>query len=358
MIGATNRRDILDEAIVSRFETTVEIGLPGAAERLQILKLELAKLSDNIPIPAFVAAATTGMSGRNLSSLAREISTQADKQGGVASEATWQEAIKRYVKAGGTAVDQGAGWDSLVLADDVMERLRSLCETLRNVEEFKEQGFDIPKGALLYGPPGTGKTQIARTLANESGLPFLAASTADLKAGYVGQSGQKTREIFERARGQSPCILFIDEIDAVCPTRGGRSADSFTDEIVLQLLQEMDGVKASSRHVFVLAATNLLDTIDPAVRSRFEEKIEIGFPNQPERQRLFRQMLSKQRVDFDRDAIAAELAQLTSDIAGRDIRSVVQRASQMAVRRAAGNPKALLLTRADLMSAATAQRPG
>jgi SpoVK/Ycf46/Vps4 family AAA+-type ATPase len=125
----------------------------------------------------------------------------------------------------------------------------------------------------------------------------------------------------------------------------------------MQLLQEMDGVKASARHVFVLAATNLIDVIDPAICSRFEEKIEIGYPSQPERQRLFRLMLSKQRVDFDRDAVAEELSQLTDNLAGRDIRACVQRASQSAVRRAAGNPKALMLTRADLLNAAPAARP-
>ncbi len=87
-----------------------------------------------------------------------------------------------------------------MLSADILDKLQTLCTSLRNTEEFKAQGFEVPKGALLYGPPGTGKTQIARTLANESGLPFIAATTADMKAGFVGQSGQKVRELFERAR--------------------------------------------------------------------------------------------------------------------------------------------------------------
>jgi SpoVK/Ycf46/Vps4 family AAA+-type ATPase len=290
------------------------------------------------------------MSGRNLAMLAKEVYTQAEKQGGEASEATWQEITARFHKAGNTPVDKGAQWGSLVLPDAVIDKLRTLCDTLRQVEEYKAQGFDVPTGALLYGPPGTGKTQIARTLANESGLAFIAATTADLKAGYVGQCGQKTRELFERARGAAPCILFIDEIDAVCPTRGSRRSDTFTDEIVVQFLQEMNGVVASERPVFVLAATNLMDTIDPAVLSRFEEKIPIDNPDAAQRQRLFRQALGKLPADFDRDALATELAGVTDGIGGRDILSIVRRASQRAVRRSAGNAKAAQLLRADLMS--------
>jgi SpoVK/Ycf46/Vps4 family AAA+-type ATPase len=358
VIGATNRRELLDDAIVSRFAETVEIALPGAAERLQILALEMQKLERPATVPAFVGTATTGMSGRNLKMLAKEISSQADKQGtAIPTEAIWSDALARLTKAGNTAVDEGARWDSLVLGDDVLEKLRTLCEMLRHAEEFKAQGFDIPTGALLYGPPGTGKTQIARTLANESGLAFQSASTADLKAGFTGQSGQKTRELFERARGSAPCILFIDEIDAVCPARGSRGADTFTDEIVVQMLQEMNGVKASDRHIFVLAATNLPDAIDPAIKSRFEEKILIGVPDESQRLRLLRQMITRQSVDFDRDAVAAELAGLTPNLAGRDILGLVKRASQRAVRRAAGNPKAVLLTRADLLSEVPGNRP-
>jgi SpoVK/Ycf46/Vps4 family AAA+-type ATPase len=357
VIGATNRRDMLDEAIVSRFNTTYEIGLPGPAERAQILVLEMKRLERPFAVPEFVGAATTGMSGRNLSALAREVCTQAEKTGGVPSEATWRETIARLTKAGNTPVAEGARWDSLVLSEDLLERLRGLCDTLRNIEKYQARGFDVPTGALLYGPPGTGKTQIARTIANECGLPFIAASTADIKAGYVGQSGRKTQELFERARGAAPCILFIDEIDAVCPDRGGRSADQFTIEIVNQILQEMDGVKSSSRHVFVLAATNLVESVDPAVRSRFEDKIRIDYPDDTQRRRLFTQMLGRLPVDFDRDTVSGELAGMTAERAGRDIFSIVKRASQRAVRRAGSDVDAAIVTRGDLISEATAARP-
>ena len=356
VVGATNRRDLLDEAIVSRFGTAVEIGVPGAPERLQILRLEMEKMERPTEVPEFLGQATTGLSGRNLARIASEVCALASKHGGVISDDLWREVLKRHTKAASESVDEGARWDSLILSDEMLERLKSLCQVLRNVEEFKAQGFDAPKGALLYGPPGTGKTQIARTLANESGLPFIAASTADMKAGFIGQSGQKVRELFERARGRAPCILFIDEIEAVTTSRGGSGGDSFTAEIVTQLLQEMDGVKKSERHVFVLAATNLPESIDPAVLSRFEERIEVANPNPQQRQRLFRQFLGKLPSDFDLDSMASELATVTQEIGGREIRNVVQKAAQRAIRRAGGNPKNARLAREDLMSSLPSAR--
>ena len=350
VVGATNRRDLLDEAIVSRFGAAIEIDLPGALERVQILRLELQKLERTADVPEFVGQATTGLSGRNLSRVASEVCTLAAKQGGILTDEMWREVLKRQIKAGSESVDEGARWDSLILSQEVLDKLQTLCETLRGIEEFKAQGFEVPKGALLYGPPGTGKTQIARTLANESGLPFIAASTADVKAGFIGQSGQKVRELFERARGRAPCILFIDEIEAVAATRGGPGADAFTGEIVNQLLQEMDGVKKSERHVFVLAATNLPGQIDPAVLSRFDERIEITNPDPAQRQRLFHLFLGKLPVDFDRDAVARELSLSTDDIGGREIRNAIQKAAQKAIRRAGGNPRNAKLTREDLLS--------
>jgi SpoVK/Ycf46/Vps4 family AAA+-type ATPase len=359
VVGATNRNESLDEAIVQRFGATVKIDLPGPLERLEILKLEIKKLDRAFEVPEFLGSETTGMSGRILSVLAREVCAFADTQGGVADESTWRAALARHTKAGGTAVKGEARWETLVVPEETLENLQTVCDTLKNLEEFKAQGFNIPRGLLLYGPPGTGKTQIARTMANESGLTFIAASTADLKAPFTGQSSKKTHEQFERARSAAPCILFIDEIDAACPTRGGPNADTFTDEIVVQMLQEMEGAKAQTGHVFVLAATNRPDVIDIAVQSRLETKILIDKPNRDARQRLFRQMLSKQRADFDRDAVAAELADLTAGLAGRGIEDVIRGAEQRAIRRfrAAKDPNALMLTRADLLSEVPGGRP-
>jgi len=135
-------------------------------------------------------------------------------------------------------------------------------------------GVSIPRSLLLAGPSGVGKTQVARTLANESGLTFIAATTADVKANYLGQSGNRVKLLFERARSSAPAILFLDELDVIAPDRavsGGN--DQLTDEIVGQLLQEMDGISARDGHVFLVAATNHLERIDAAIRSRFQERL-------------------------------------------------------------------------------------
>ena len=319
----------------------------------------MEKLERPAEVPPFVGELTVGLSGRNLSRVASDVCTLARKQGGTITDNLWQRGAEATYAGEERGGRQGATWDSLVLQQDVLEKLQTLCESLRHVEDFVAQGFDVPKGALLYGPPGTGKTQIARALANESGVPFIAASTADLKAGFVGQSGQKVRELFEMARGRAPCILFLDEIETVAPARGGPGSDTFTGEIVTQLLQEMEGVKKTERHVFVLAATNLPDAIDAAVMSRFPERIEIPNPDTAQRARLFRMFLAKLPVAFDRDALAEELAQRSAGLGGRDIRNIVQNAAQKAIRRAAGNPKAAQLSREDLIGAmpAAARRP-
>lgn len=349
VVGATNRRDLLDDAIVSRFGAAVCIDLPGAAERLQILQLEMEKLERSVDVPEFLAQATTGMSGRNLARIASEVCAAASQHNGIITDDVWRSVLKRHVAASSEAVSDTARWGSLILADDILNKLQTLADSLRHAEEFEAQGFEVPKSALLYGPPGTGKTQIARTLANESGLAFIAATTAELKAGFVGQSGQKAKELFERARGRAPCILFIDEIESVAAARGG-AGDSFTAEIVTQLLQEMDGVRKHTRPVFVLAATNLREQIDAAVLSRFEEQIEIGHPDIEQRAKLLQLFFGKLPLDFDRTEVAHELAALTDGMAGRDLRSIIQKASQKAIRRAAGNPKNAKLIREDLLT--------
>ena len=125
-----------------------------------------------------------------------------------------------------------------------MERLKLTCTLVRDAETWRAQGVTVPRSLSLTGPPGTGKTQIARTLANESGLGFLAATTADVKANFLGQSGNRVRQLFERARANAPVILFLDELDIIAPARTGGN-DSLTDEIVGQLLQELDDIQFS-----------------------------------------------------------------------------------------------------------------
>ncbi|MEP6970283.1 MAG: AAA family ATPase, partial [Betaproteobacteria bacterium] len=351
VVGATNRREDLDAAVISRFGTPVEIGLPDAAERQQIVALELRKLGREENPPDLVGRTTTGMAGRDLAQLARDVFGAAvERKSAELTPEIWREAIARLATAGSDAADDSARWDTLVLTDDTLQQLKTVCEGMRHMESLQQQGIEPPRGALLFGPPGTGKTQIARTLANEAGVAFIAAGPSDIKAGFIGQSGIKLRELFERARAKAPSILFIDEIDSVASTRGDANGVT-NDEVVNEMLAQMDGVKKNSRPVFVLAATNHPEKLDAAIKSRFTYQIEIPNPDQAQRERLLAIFLGgKRQVDFDIVATAAELAARTNGLGGRDLQSLVRRAEQRAVQRAlaAGIPERVVLSRVDI----------
>jgi SpoVK/Ycf46/Vps4 family AAA+-type ATPase len=330
VIGATNRRDLLDAAVLSRFDEQVELGLPDADARLQILQGELQALDAAHTLPPNTAQFTQGMSGRELSSLARRLHREHE---GPLTDAVLDGFTAHARRQGSTATDASARWPALVLPADTLQALHTTASLLKDAETFAARGISVPRGLLLYGPPGTGKTQVARTLANETGLRFIAASTAELKQGYVGQSGQKVRELFERARESAPSLLFLDELDIVAGARGG-DGDSFTAEIVGQLLQELDGFAAHAQHVFVLAATNRIEQIDAAVLSRFPRRMEIPLPDAPGRARLLQVLLQGKPVGFALETASGVLAQHSEGASGRDLRSWVEQAEQRAVVRA------------------------
>jgi len=351
VVGATNHRDQIDDAIMSRFGAAVEIGLPGPQERLQIARLEMKKLGRlEAEIPDFVAAETNGFSGRELAMAAKEVCTLAAERKSAIVPDLWKEVIARQRNTSGDSAHASARWENLVLAEDTIRQLQTICKSLKNLEFLQAQGMNIPRGALLYGPPGTGKTQVARTLANESGLTVLLKGPADIKAGFLGQSGQKVKELFAQARNNAPCILFIDEFDAGAAARGSSWADQFTDEIVPTMLAELDGAKANERHVFLLAATNYRERVDPAIRDRFTYEIEIPKPDVAQKQRLFKIFLGKQPVDFDLNQVSAELAESSGEVGGREIQNIVKRAEQHAIERAfAGDtPQRIVIKREDL----------
>ena len=157
-------------------------------------------------------------------------------------------------------------------------------------------------------------------MANESGLSFIGATTADLKGQYTGESGQRVKDVFERARSQAPCILFIDELDIVAPMRGSES-DAFTKEIVGQLLQELDGIKAQEGDVFVLAASNLPESIDAAVLSRFNRRVEIALPDAAARAAILQVLLANKPLGFDLQAGCDSLTAQCEGMSGRDLRN-------------------------------------
>ena len=284
LIAATNRREMLDDAILSRFGSQIEICLPQEQARVEILEHELAALNLHGELPPDIQARTAGMSGRDLAMLAAKVVSVAYP--GVIEARHFYAAIQSMRVAGNTQVDKEATWQTLVLDGQTEEKLQTLCALLRNVEAWQSRGVSIPTGILLSGPPGTGKTQIARTLANESGLSFVAASTADLKANFLGQSANRVKNLFERVRASAPAILFLDELDILTRDRSVSGNDALLQEVIGQLLHEIDGIRRSTAHVFLLAATNRVDDVDAAIRSRIQEQIEIPLPNLEARVRL------------------------------------------------------------------------
>jgi SpoVK/Ycf46/Vps4 family AAA+-type ATPase len=338
VIGATNRRDVLDDAILSRFSWEIELALPGPDERRQILSQEVQALGLTTELPVEASALTQGMSGRDLQQLAR--SARAIAYPDVPLHEHFLEAIEAARKSRNTKVDGEASWDSLVLDTAVLDSLKLTCILLRDAEKWKAQGVSIPKNLLLIGPPGVGKTEIGRTLANESGLTFLAATTADVKANFLGQSGNRVKQLFERARATAPAILFLDELDIIAPDRSfGGGSDQLTDEIVGQLLQEMDGIRVHDSHVFLMAATNRYEHVDAAIRSRFSERLVIPLPNRDDRVRLLSILLKGKKLGFPSEDGALLLADLSEgrNWSGRDLGSWVRSAEQKALMRAVRN---------------------
>lgn len=333
VIGATNLRDGIDDAIVSRFTSILEIGLPDARCREQILSKELLKAKLIAPHDLkVVVRETSGMSGRDLHQLVIAVVAELAGRNDPEANEILKE-VRRHRGKNSSDVSE-LGWDDVVLPELVKKSFVNLGRMLRNSEELKKSGIDTPRSALLWGPPGTGKTQLARVLANEAGLAFLTSTTAELKQGTVGGSGNAVHALFERARNQSPCILFIDEVEILAPARGAQNSSSTSEEIVGQLLQEMDGAKIHQGLVFVLMASNHPDQIDGAVLSRVEQKLELPLPDRDSREAILQRLLGKKPVDFDIEVAAVTLSKMTDGKSGRDLRSLVEVASRKAVDRA------------------------
>jgi cell division protease FtsH len=173
-------------------------------------------------------------------------------------------------------------FDDVAGIDEAKEELEEIVEFLRNPQKFSRLGGKIPKGALLVGPPGTGKTLLARAIAGEAGVPFFTISGSDFVEMFVGVGASRVRDMFEQAKKNAPCIVFIDEIDAVGRHRGAGygGGNDEREQTLNQLLVEMDGFEANEG-VIIIAATNRKDVLDPALLrpGRFDRQVTVGNPD-------------------------------------------------------------------------------
>ena len=218
--------------------------------------------------------------------------------------------------------------------EEARTSLQGLVDYLKVPEKYARYGARMPRGVLLYGPPGTGKTLLARALAGEAGVPFFALSGSDFVQMYVGVGASRVRELFKNARKAGKCVIFIDEIDAMAKKRDEQSSDE-RDQTLNALLSEMSGFRPTDG-VIVLAATNRLDTLDPALLrpGRFDRQIEVGLPGRAERLSILRLHSRNKPLSgaVDLEALAGD----TSCFSGASLENLLNEAAISAAVRGAG----------------------
>lgn len=223
----------------------------------------------------------------------------------------------------------GNTWDDVVLPARTKRELRQMQLLLENPALSHDLGIEPPTGLLLYGPPGTGKTTIARVLAHEAHCHFIATSPAEINSMWMGESEKSVKRLFDEARAKAPAIVFLDEIDALLPSRSG-GINQYSDKVVNQFLHEMDGL-VRNRRIFVVGATNRRDMLDPALLrgGRLSREIEIPLPDLAARRALFTLATTTARLanDIDLDDLAAK----TEGFSGANIKAVVNEAGLQAL---------------------------
>jgi cell division protease FtsH len=252
-------------------------------------------------------------------------------QGGGSAALTVGQSKARIYSEGST----GIKFDDVAGVDEAKAELQEVVEFLRDSSRYTQIGAKIPKGVLLVGPPGTGKTLLAKAVAGEAGVPFFSISGSEFIELFVGVGAARVRDLFEQAKQQAPCIVFIDELDALGKSRGGNSpffgGNDEREQTLNQLLTEMDGFDANSG-VIILAATNRPDVLDPALRrpGRFDRQIVVDRPDKIGREAILQ--VHAQYVKLAEEVDLAKIAARTPGFAGADLANLVNEAALLAAR--------------------------
>ncbi|EDW68950.1 mitochondrial inner membrane m-AAA protease component AFG3L2 [Drosophila virilis] len=229
----------------------------------------------------------------------------------------------------------GIGFKDVAGCEEAKIEIMEFVNFLKNPQQYIDLGAKIPKGAMLTGPPGTGKTLLAKATAGEANVPFITVSGSEFLEMFVGVGPSRVRDMFAMARKHAPCILFIDEIDAVGRKRGGKTFGGHSEQenTLNQLLVEMDGFNTTT-NVVVLAATNRVDILDKALMrpGRFDRQIYVPAPDIKGRASIFKVHLGSLKTDLDKNALSRKMAALTPGFTGADIANVCNEAALIAAR--------------------------
>ena len=386
VIAATNRPDSIDPALrrPGRFDREIEIGIPDDEGRHEILSIHTRgmPIDENVELEK-ISKITHGFVGADLEVLSKEaamrslrrilpeidlneekISADVLQKIRITDE-DFKEALKEVRPSALREVQvqvPNVGWDDVGGLDQLKEELREAVEwPIKHKEAFDYVNVETPKGVLLHGPPGTGKTLIAKALAKMTESNFISIKGPELLSKWVGESEKGVREIFRKARQAAPCIIFLDEIDALVPRRGSGSSDSHvTENVVSQILTEIDGLE-ELHNVLIVGATNRLDIVDEALLrpGRFDRIIEVPNPDESGRKHIFEIHTKKKPLANDVDI--QKLVELTEGFSGAEVAAVTNRAAIVALKRYvnnnAQNIKEIKITHQDLVDSIDKVKP-
>jgi len=358
VMAATNRPNAIEPALrrFGRFDLEINIPVPDEKGRLDILrkKTKALRLDPNVDLEQ-LASATQGYCGADLSQTIFESAMLAvrDKMPEIDLEAerlpaalldslmVEQAHVDRALRVTSpstlreTAIEvPNVKWEDIGGLEDVKRELRETVQyPVQYADKFEFFGMNAAKGVLFYGPPGCGKTLLAKAIANECNANFISVKGPELLTMWFGESEANVRDLFDKARQASPCVIFFDEMDSIAKSRGsgGGGASEAGDRVINQILTEIDGVGAR-KSVFVIGATNRPDILDPAIMrpGRLDQLIYIPLPDFDSRLSIFKANLRKSPLGDDINF--GQLANITDGFSGADITEVCQRACKLAIR--------------------------
>ncbi len=386
VIAATNRPDSIDPALrrPGRFDREIEIGIPDDEGRHEILSIHTRgmPIDEKVDLKQ-IAKVTHGFVGADLEMLSKEaamrslrrilpdinlseekVSTEILQKINISSD-DFRDSLKEIRPSALREVQvqiPNVNWDDVGGLDELKEELREAVEwPIKHKEAFEYVNVEAPKGILLHGPPGTGKTMIAKALATMTDSNFISIKGPELLSKWVGESEKGVREIFRKARQAAPCIIFLDEVDALVPRRGsGDSGSHVTENVVSQILTEIDGLE-ELHNVLIIGATNRLDIVDEALLrpGRFDRIIEVPNPDSKGREQIFK--IHSKKKPLANDVDIAKIVELTNGFSGAEMAAITNRAAILALKRhvntKSGNIKDIKITQQDFLDSIDKVKP-